>query len=60
MKVKWNENACCHSGNCVNSLPEVFAVENGQFVSRPENASEEKVREIVAACPGRALTIEED
>ena len=57
MKIKWNENTCCHSGNCVNS---VFAVENGQFVARPDNASEEKVREIVAACPGRALTIEED
>lgn len=59
MKIKWNEDACCHSGNCVKSLPEVFAVENGQFVSRPENAAEEKVREIVAACPGKALTIDE-
>jgi uncharacterized Fe-S cluster protein YjdI len=59
MNVKWDEKACCHSGNCVKSLPEVFAVENGQFVARPENASAEKVREIVAACPGKALSIED-
>lgn len=60
MKVNWNEKACCHSGNCVKSLPEVFAVENGKFVSRPENASAERVREVVAACPGNALAIEGD
>jgi uncharacterized Fe-S cluster protein YjdI len=59
MKVNWDGNACCHSGNCVKSLPEVFAVEDGQFVSRPENAPAERVREIVAACPGNALSIEE-
>ena len=59
MKVHWNEKACCHSGNCVKSLPEVFAVENDQFVSRPENAPEERVREVVMACPGKALIIED-
>ena len=59
MKVHWDEKSCCHSGNCVKSLPEVFAVENGKFISRPENADEERVREIVLACPGNALTIED-
>lgn len=60
MKVSWNEKACCHSGNCVKSLPNVFAVEDGHFVSRPENASEEEVRRIVDACPGKALSIDEE
>ncbi len=60
MKVEWDEKACCHSANCVKSLPEVFAVENGSFVSRPENADEDRVREVVAACPGDALKIIDD
>lgn len=60
MEIEWNEKMCCHSGNCVNSLPEVFAVEDGKFVSRPQNADEVRVREVVAACPGKALTIVED
>lgn len=59
MKVTYNAEACCHSGNCVKTLPEVFAVENGQFVARPENAPAERVLEVVAACPAKALTVEE-
>ena len=58
MKVVWNEQACCHSGNCVKTLPEVFRVENGAFVIRTENAGEDKVREVVDACPGKALRLE--
>ena len=60
MKVTWNEKDCCHSGNCVNSLPEVLTVANGTLVIRPDNAGQEQVREIVAACPGRALIEEQD
>ncbi len=58
MKVVWNDQACCHSGNCVKTLPEVFKVENGQFVIQPENASVEQVRQVVDACPSQALKIE--
>lgn len=60
MKVTWNDKACCHSGNCVRSLPEVFAIENGHFVIRPENAADDAVRAVVAACPGNALSAEGD
>lgn len=59
MKVVWDNNACCHSGNCVKSLPEVFKVENGAFVIEPENANESDVRKVVAACPAKALKIED-
>lgn len=42
MKVAWNEKTCCHSGNCVKTLPQVFKVEDGKFVIQSENASEEQ------------------
>ncbi len=58
MKVIWDDKACCHSGNCVRTLPEVFKIENGQFVIQPENASDEQVLEVVAACKANALRVE--
>jgi len=58
MKVIWDDQACCHSGNCVKTLPEVFKVENGQFLIQPKNASEQQVQQVVAACPAKALRIE--
>lgn len=58
MKVVWDDKACCHSGNCVKSLPEVFKIENGQFVIQPENASDDQVRQVVAACKANALKVE--
>lgn len=58
MNVVWNEKACCHSGNCVKSLPQVFKVEAGKFVIHAGNATEEQVRQVVAACPAQALHME--
>lgn len=58
MKVIWDDKACCHSGNCVRTSPEVFKIENGQFVIQPENASDEQVLEVVAACKANALRVE--
>lgn len=55
MKVTWNQDACCHSGNCVNTLPEVFSIENGQFVIRADNGSDADINAAIAACPGKAL-----
>lgn len=57
MKVVWDAKICSHSGNCIKTLPHVFKVENGQFIIQPENASEEQVRQVVAACPSKALHI---
>lgn len=58
MKVVWDEKICSHSGNCVKTLPQVFKVEDGKFVIEPEKASEEQVRQAVAACPSKALRME--
>lgn len=58
MKVTWDEKICCHNGNCVKSLPEVFKVENGQFLIQPENSTKEKITQVVSQCPSKALSIE--
>ena len=58
MKVIWDDKACCHSGNCVKTLPEVFNIENSHFVIQPENASDEQILQVVLACPGKALRVE--
>jgi uncharacterized Fe-S cluster protein YjdI len=59
LQVSWNKDVCIHSGNCVKSLPEVFKVEGGKFVIDPGAADDSKVRAAVAACPSRALKINE-
>lgn len=55
MKITWNDKACCHNGNCVRTLPEVFSIEDGQFVIRPENGSEADIDKVIAECPSQAL-----
>ena len=59
MKVHWDSKVCCHSGNCVKSLPEVFKIADGKFVIEPQNASEADVRKVVHACPAHAFRIED-
>ena len=51
MEVKWDQNACEHAGVCVNSLPNVFKVEDGNFVIDTNAASEAEVLETIAKCP---------
>lgn len=59
VQVAWDKNVCIHSGNCVKTLPEVFRVENGQFIIDPSAADDARVRAAVAACPSKALKIKE-
>lgn len=56
MQVKWDASLCCHAGVCVQSLPDVFKVENGEFIIDPSQASESEIKEVVAQCPSGALT----
>lgn len=58
MEVKWDEKTCIHAGECVKGLPQVFKVENDQFVIDAKGASEAEIREVVARCPSGALKIE--
>ena len=58
MKVTWDENTCVHAGKCVQGSPNVFKIEDGQFVIDESGAPEEEIRATVASCPSGALKIE--
>lgn len=60
MKVTWDSEKCCHSGNCVKTLPEAFFIENETLVIKPERASDEAVMGVVSACPGKAFSVDRD
>ena len=59
IKVNWDEKICIHSGNCVQSLPQVFKIEDEKFVIDEEGGTESDIRATVAACPSGALSVEE-
>ncbi len=59
LKVNWDEAKCIHSGNCVKGFPQVFKIENEQFVINESGGTEDDLRAAVAACPSGALTLEE-
>ena len=46
---------CSHSGRCVQSLPAVFKVENGQFVIKPDHAPVDEIENVIKQCPSAAL-----
>ncbi len=54
-EVIWNSEVCIHSGNCVKTLPQVFKVENGQFVIDSAAADQSRLSAAIAACPSGAL-----
>lgn len=56
MQVLWDQNKCCHAGVCVQSLPAVFKVQDGQFVIDPAQASAEAIIDVVNQCPSGALS----
>jgi uncharacterized Fe-S cluster protein YjdI len=60
MKVFYDAQVCIHASNCVKSLPAVFKVVDGQFVTDQQGASEAAIRQTVAACPSGALQITDD
>jgi len=60
MRVTYDANVCIHAGNCVQSLPAVFKVVDGQFVIDQQGASEAAIRQTVAGCPSGALQITDD
>lgn len=57
MKIEWAENICIHSGKCVQSLPDVFRIEEGAFVIDPKRGSDEDIVGAVNQCPSKALKI---
>ena len=57
-KVTWDETVCSHAGKCVGGLPEVFKIEDGNFVIDESAASDDKIKSVVAQCPSGALQFE--
>ncbi|OQK15113.1 hypothetical protein AU255_19225 [Methyloprofundus sedimenti] len=55
MKIQWDKQTCTHSGNCVESLPEVFKVADGQFVIEPDKATDAEITKVINQCPSGAL-----
>ena len=53
--VTWDESVCIHAGKCVEGLPQVFKVEDGQFVIDESAARADEVKSTVEACPSGAL-----
>ena len=58
MKITWDQETCIHAGKCVQGSPNVFKIEDGQFVIDETGAPEEEIRATVASCPSGALKIE--
>ena len=52
--VFYNQDMCCHSGNCTHGNGEVFKVCRRPWVL-PDNAAAEEVKAVVETCPSGAL-----
>jgi len=53
--VYWDSDKCIHSGNCVNSLKDVFNPQNRPWINMQGAPSEEIIR-VVKNCPSDALS----
>lgn len=57
MQVLWDQNKCCHAGVCVQSLPAVFKIHEGQFIIDASKAAIEEIIDVVNQCPSAAFTL---
>ena len=54
--IKWQPDACIHSGMCIKGLPKVFDLKERPWVNM-EGASSEAIVKAVRGCPSKALSI---
>lgn len=54
IKVTWDLKRCIHAKECVHGLPDVFDPDQKPWI-KPENASPEKLTEVIERCPTGAL-----
>ncbi|QLQ40526.2 ferredoxin [Micromonospora robiginosa] len=62
VRVRVDRDACCGSGNCVLTAPEVFAQDDGDGlvllrVTAPPAGSDERVRRAADLCPAGAIQV---
>ena len=65
MRLEVDRDACCGSGNCVMTAPDVFDQDDAEglvvvLVSRPPEDRYDLVRRAEHLCPAGAITIIED
>lgn len=53
--VVWQPHLCDHSAVCINELPKVFDPFSRPWI-KMDAASTDRIKEVVAMCPTRALT----
>jgi uncharacterized Fe-S cluster protein YjdI len=60
IKVTYDAPVCIQAENCVERLPAVLKIVDGQFVIDQQGASEVAIRQTIAACPSGALLVTDD
>ena len=62
MQIRILRHECCGNAECVELVPDVFALDskNKAIVLDPEAASKERLLEAAEACPCQAIVIEDD
>lgn len=62
MQVRILRSECCGNAQCVECVPEVFALDSKSkaVVLDPEAASPERLIEAAEACPCQAIVVEDD
>ena len=56
--IRYDEQTCIHSGNCVKTLPGVFDVNQKPWVNA-NGATVDDIKKTIALCPSGALTFQE-
>jgi uncharacterized Fe-S cluster protein YjdI len=56
--IRYDEKICIHAGKCVQSLPQVFNVNNKPWIN-VDGADIETIKRTIKLCPSGALTLEE-
>lgn len=56
--IVWQPKLCIHSGVCVKTLPQVYNPKEKPWV-KPEKATTRELKDQVAKCPSRALSIKQ-
>jgi uncharacterized Fe-S cluster protein YjdI len=56
--VRYDEKVCIHAGKCVQSLPQVFNVNQNPWIN-VSGADVEAIKRTIKQCPSGALTLEE-
>jgi uncharacterized Fe-S cluster protein YjdI len=55
--ILWQPSKCAHAGICVQTLPQVYNVNEHPWI-KSENATTEELIEQISKCPSGALSIE--